>query len=321
MQAAWQPSSDLQVWRERAQLYADIRAFFDARDVLAVETPLLYPASATDPAIESFLVHDQNQKQYLQTSPEFAMKRLLAHAPVAMYQLCKAFRKEEVGAHHQSEFTLLEWYRPHWTLADLMQELEAFLKAMLGCDAMQTITYAELFETHCALNPHWARLSDLHAAIERSGIAFAGALPADRDEALHCLMSHVIEPALALTPKTPWCVTDFPASQAALAQIEVGVSSDEPPVAKRFEVYCGGFELANGYLELLDANEQRERMVADNVKRRAMGLAEVVVDASLIAALAHGLPPCAGVALGVDRLMMLKHGYANIIETLCFSET
>lgn len=308
----WQPTASLEAWRQRADLHAAIRAFFKVRDVLAVETPLLYPHGVTDPAIQSFAVPFGDDTWHLQTSPEFAMKRLLADAPVAMYQLCKAFRREEVGRQHQVEFTMLEWYRPHWAMMQLIAEVGELLQTVLACDAIETLTYQALFEQHCALNPHTTSIAQLQAAMRDAGIVFEGAYPDTHDDCLHVLMAQVIEPSLP--QDHPVAVVGYPASQAALAELDPG----PPSVAMRFEVYMGGLELANGYQELCDPKVQRERMVADNVKRSELGLPAMLIDESLLAALDHGLPPCAGVALGVDRLMMLKHGYDRIDQTLCF---
>jgi elongation factor P--(R)-beta-lysine ligase len=311
---SWQPSSSPKAWQQRAKLYQSIRAFFEERDVLEVDTPLLCPHTVTDPHIQSFAVpHTNGHDYFLQTSPEFAMKRLLAHHPVAIYQLCKAFRKEESGRQHQAEFTMLEWYRPDWSLHELIAEVGALLHTLLDSPPVTTHSYQELFERHCNINPHVASLAQLQQCLKDAGVVFGHALPDHKDDALNCLMTHVIEPKV--DPATPIAIIDFPASQAALARIE----KNPEPVAKRFEIYYQNVELANGYDELRDADEQRQRMSADNLRRSQLGLPTISPDEHFIDALQHGLPACCGVAMGIDRLMMIAYGYNDIRNTLCFA--
>lgn len=312
----WRPGATLDILRARARLNADIRSFFAARGVLEVETPLLCAATVTDLHLASFVV--AGAPGYLQTSPEFAMKRLLAAGSGPIYQLGKAFRAGDLGARHNPEFTLLEWYRPGFSLAQLMAETEALLLATLGealaftsCDRT---TYRALFEARFALNPHAADVGVLRARVTAE-TSFGDAAALDAAACLDLLFSSCLEPALG--HERPLFVSDFPASQAALSRVIVNADGDR--VAARCEVYVRGMELANGYDELLDSAEQRRRFAADNALRRERGLPEIPLDERLLAALAQGLPACSGIALGVDRLLMLRTGATSLDEVLAFS--
>ncbi|MEM7356633.1 MAG: EF-P lysine aminoacylase EpmA, partial [Acidobacteriota bacterium] len=249
----------------RAGLLADLRCFFAERGVLEVETPLLAAGTITDPHLASLsceIAAGAAPRLYLQTSPEFAMKRLLAAGSGAIFQICKAFRDGEAGSRHNPEFTLLEWYRPGFDHHRLMDEMDELLGAILGLPAAERLTYAEAFERHAGLDPHRAPLVDLRAVAGSRGIEIVGAAPDDRDGWLHLLMSHLVEPELGR--RRPTFLHDFPASQAALARVREG----DPPLAERFEVYSEGVELANGFHELRDAGEQRRRFAADLEQRR-----------------------------------------------------
>lgn len=314
----WQPGASLAILRERARLNADIRSFFSARGVLEVETPLLCSATATDLHLASFTVNDLSApvgaEKYLQTSPEFAMKRLLAAGSGPVYQLGKAFRAGDLGARHNPEFTMLEWYRPGFSLAQLMDETEALLALVLGSPRCERTTYRALFEQRFAVNPHAADTDSLRAlAARETSIADTAGL--DGPACLDLLFAMAIEPQLG--HERPLFVFDFPAAQAALAQVRVNADGDG--VAARCEVYVRGMELANGYDELRDAAEQQRRFAADNDARHERGLTRVLPDGKFLAALAHGLPPCAGIALGVDRLLMLRTGAKSLDEVLAFS--
>lgn len=312
--ADWRPGATLDILRARARLNADIRSFFAARGVLEVETPLLGTATATDLHLRSFAVGDR----YLQTSPEVAMKRLLAAGSGPIYQLGKAFRAGDRGSRHNPEFTMLEWYRPGFSLAQLMVETEALLLATLG-EALHFVScertsYRALFEARFALNPHAADVAMLRALVAAE-TSFGDAVALDAPGCLDLLFSSCLEPALGR--ERPLFVSDFPALQAALSRVIVNADGDR--VAARCEVYVRGMELANGYDELLDAAEQRRRFAADNALRREHGLPEIPLDECFLAALAHGLPACSGIALGVDRLLMLRVGAASLDEVLAFS--
>lgn len=314
--SSWRPACTQALLVARAELYRRIRAFFHARGVLEVETPLLMPASGTDPNLHPltglYQAHPAaaEQRLYFQTSPEFAMKRLLAAGSGPIYQLGKAFRNGEVGRRHNPEFTMLEWYRPGFSLEQLMDEVEALVCEVLGQLDVRRQTYAELFLEQLALDPHAASLGDLQEVLARH--VELGEVPAERDTCLDLLYSHVIEPSLGGAVM----ITDYPASQAALARIMQNTQGQ--PVARRFELVVNGMELANGYDELCDAAEQRRRFSKDLALRRQRGLPTLPVDEALLAALEAGLPPSAGVALGVDRLLMLATGSAAIQDVLAF---
>lgn len=310
------PRSKLQA---RAELNATIRAFFAQRDVLEVETPLLCRHSGTDPNLQPITATYQAQSggplqlHYLQTSPEFAMKRLLASGSGAIYQLGKAFRNGERGSKHNPEFTMLEWYRPGFTLTQLMDEVEVLVNTALGLPAaaMHRMSYRSLFEQILGIDPHVIALDELQL-LTTSMISVDVSLLHTRAACLDLLYGHVLEPML----QEPVFLYDYPAEQAALARVALDDKGQR--VALRFELVIGGMEIANGYDELLDAEEQRQRFAADCATRRALGLEDIAPDGRLLAALEQGLPACSGVALGVDRLLMLKLGASTIDEVLAF---
>jgi len=312
----WQPAASHSMLLARARLNAQIRAFFQHQGVLEVETPLLARSTGTDPALEpiiaSYLAHPHasTESLYLQTSPEFAMKRLLAAGSGAIYQLCKAFRNSEQGRRHNPEFTMLEWYRPGFTLEQLMDEVQALVSAVLGEHACQRRSYAELFIDLLGLDPHTATTAELQTRV-REQIELTDANP-DRDTCLELLYSHLVEPQLL----DAVMIYDYPASQAALAKVSVNTKGQN--VARRFELVIRGMEIANGYDELLNPEEQQRRFTADQLLRKQRGLQPVVEDTGLVSALKAGLPACAGVALGVDRLLMLQTGAESIQDVLAF---
>jgi lysyl-tRNA synthetase class 2 len=300
-----------------------IRRFFDQRGVLEVETPLLAHAAVTDPNLHAFTSEfrlpglSQGETLYLQTSPEFAMKRLLAAGSGSIFQICKAFRNEEAGRYHNPEFTLLEWYRPGFGLEDLIAETDALLACLLAgrreLEACERISYRALFARHTGLDPIHATTSEFAACAERHGLPETAALCGDdRSLWLDLLFSHRIQPSLGLGRVS--FVQDYPACLPSLAQAKPG----EPEVVERVEVFIAGLELANGYHELADAAEQAQRFDADLAYRRAAGLPLPPQDRLLLAALAAGLPDCSGIALGLDRLLMLLTGAESIDKVLAF---
>jgi lysyl-tRNA synthetase class 2 len=305
----WRPAAEPDVIRRRAALLATLRRFFSERSVLEVETPLLCRHGITDPAIEPFRVIAADGERYLQTSPEYAMKRLLAAWGEPVFQISKVFREGESGPRHNPEFSLLEWYRPGYDHHRLMEEVAELVTRCLGRRPVEKTSYRELFKSRLQVDPFIASARDLQTIACR--YLDAGDLSGDRDLWLDLLMSHVIEPQL----DGLWLVYDYPASQAALAKV---VSDGDVSVGQRFELYAGGMELANGYCELADEREQRRRFEADNARRRERGQPEYPIDGYLLAALAHGLPRCSGVALGVDRLLMLMVGATDIRDVLAF---
>ncbi len=315
----WQPTTTLAQLKTRAEILAKIREFFAIRQVMEVETPLLSQATVPTPYIHSLTTEcflpgqSQSQKFYLQTSPEFAMKRLLAASSGPIYQICKAFRADHRGRFHNPEFTILEWYRPGFTHRDLMIEVDALLRRTLTCEVAKCESYGELFQKHCDLNPYAADIKILSDCAKKHRINFDEDALKDKTDWLQFLMMHLIEPRLGQN-RQPTFVIDFPAEQAALAKIDPG----PPAVAERFEVYWKGVELANGFHELCDAQEQRRRFEEENASRRAQGLPEIPIDENFLAALSHGLPACAGVALGVDRLVMAALGATDVSEVMAF---
>ncbi len=308
---SWRPTASLRALKARAQLLRDLRTFFLEQNVLEVETPLLSQATVTDIHLESFRVESSPVWRYLQTSPEYAMKRLLAAHAVPIYQISKAFRRGESGRHHNPEFSLLEWYRPGFTLQEFMDEMELLLTSVLHTEKAHRTTYAELFQEAFSLDPHRAEMPEILQTFLSFNI-HRGEVE-DRDTLLQLLFAHGIEGNLGRENR-PTFVHDWPASQAALARLRPG----DPPVAERFEVYLAGVELANGFYELRDVEEQRARFEKDREQRRSRALDDVVLDERFLAALAHGLPSCCGVALGIDRLLILRLGVNSLQEVLAF---
>ncbi len=307
--------------RRRATLLAQIRTFFAEREVMEVETPLLCSAANTDPQIESFSTvcsgpgDSPRRTLYLHTSPEFSMKRLLAAGCGPIYQICKVFRQGEIGRYHNPEFTLLEWYRPGFDHHHLMQEVETLVLQAIPEHRLgdtEYLTYQEAFETHAGLDPHCAPLEEIRRCVAHHGLEVEGMAADDRTEWLDLLMTHLVQPRLGEGRLT--FLFGYPASQAALARIVPG----NPAVAARFELFLEGVELANGFHELTDAEEQEARFLNDLQRREERGQIQPPIDQRLLGALRHGLPPCAGVALGIDRLLMLASGATQISEVIGF---
>lgn len=314
----WRPGATLETLRARAAIIAGIRNFFAARGVLEVETPVLVSAGVTDPQLHSLETRytgpgaAAGRRLYLQTSPEYAMKRLLAAGSGPVWQIARVFRDGEAGRLHNPEFTMLEWYRPGFDHHRLMDEVEALVVGALGAAAgFERIAYGALFRRALDIDPHTASDAELRDCARRHDLDVASL--EGRDAWLDLLLTHLIEPGLGR--ERPAFVHDYPASQAALARIRPG----EPPVAERFELYIEGIEIANGYHELGDPTEQRTRFACDRELRRRRGLPDIAPDERLLATLEHGLPDCAGVALGLDRLVMLAVGARTLDEVLAFS--
>jgi len=314
----WRPAATPELLRLRAETLAAIRRFFTGRGVLEVETPLLAPATVTDVHIDSIPAQvelaGRAQSRYLQTSPEYAMKRLLAAGAGACYQICKSFRQGDAGKLHNPEFTLLEWYRPGFSLEQLMDEVESLLRELMPDSIprhrIPRLSYREIFQRHLEIDPHRIEPEALRRLTrERLPVDTA---ELDATDCLQLLLGQVIEPEL---PK--YCfVYNYPAAQSALAKI--GADREGEPVARRFELFCNGMELANGYDEETDGKILRERFERDRERRAELGRPVPAIDEKLLAALDHGLPPCSGVALGVDRLLMLRSGAKSINEVLAF---
>jgi len=303
----------------RAKLYRLIRRFFDEREVLEVETPILSAAGNTDPNIESFSTRFSGhvdagaRERWLRTSPEYPLKRLLAEGVGDCYELGRVFRNGEAGGRHNPEFTMLEWYRVGWDHRQLMDETVALVQQALALvdrrAEVVVTTYRQLFLDELGIDPLQADIDTLRAPLAEFGIGPDGL---GRDDWLDLLITHRLQPAFARDRIT--VIHDYPASQCALAKIR----ADDPPVAERFELYLGRYELANGYHELNDADEQQARFERDNAVRRERGLQEIPIDENLLDLL-DAMPDCAGVALGVERLLMCLADTDAIADVLAFA--
>jgi len=321
--SSWQPTASLEMLRSRAQLLAKIRAYFEQTGVLEVETPVCSSYATTDPAIESFQIaytgpgFSAPHPLYLHTSPEFPMKRLLAAGSGAIYQICKVFRDGESGRQHNPEFTLLEWYRPGYNHHQLMEDVARLVNsALTEPREIEYLSYSEIFMHQLNIDPHQATQLQLQQCAIQQRIAGTERLELpSKDAWLDLLLTHCIEPQLGQDCLS--FIYDYPASQASLAKI----SSNSPPVAERFELYIEGMELANGFHELTHADEQHQRFIQDLEQREAHGHASVPMDEKLLAALNAGLPDCAGVALGIDRLLMQITNAGHIDDVLSFPIT
>ena len=317
--SGWEPTATRDALRLRAAFNRLVRGFFEARGVLEVETPVMSLAGNTEPNIASFALTFSGRTdgaprtRWLRTSPEFALKRLLAAGVGDCYELGRVFRDGEAGGRHNPEFTMLEWYRVGWDHLRLLEETVALVRAALalvGRDASPvTITFRELYWQHLQLDALTADVETLRRALGDVRVDPEGLT---RDDWLDLLMTHRLQPMFG--NDVLLAVHDWPASQAALARIR----ADDPPVAERFELYLGPLELANGYHELRDAEEQQARFERDGRVRAQRGLPAIPMDGALLSALGHGLPDCAGVALGVDRLLMALLGTPRIADVLAF---
>lgn len=309
----WRPGASRSAVEARARLLGDIRSWFLDRNVLEVETPILSRAGNSDPNILGFST-ENTPKRFLRTSPEYSMKRMIAAGFRDIYELGRVFRAGEKGRCHNPEFTLLEWYRHHWNYLDLATEVSELIRfcghGQFDEWPEQRWTYRDIFLSHTGLDPFHCTETDLSEAAAERGIQ-AG--PLGQQQWLDLLLAQVIEPNLP--GETITVIHDFLPEQAALARIR----QDNPPIAERFEVYLGQMELANGYQELTDSNEQLERFDRETKYREARGEEIPPTDLRLIRALQHGLPDCSGVALGVDRLLMSLLKLDHIDAVLAFS--
>ncbi|GAB2952147.1 elongation factor P--(R)-beta-lysine ligase [Hafnia psychrotolerans] len=316
--ASWQPSAPIANLLKRAAIVAEIRRFFADRGVLEVETPAMSQATVTDIHLVPFTTRfvgpgaADGMTLYLMTSPEYHMKRLLAAGSGPIYQMGKSFRNEEAGRHHNPEFTMLEWYRPRYDMYRLMNEVDDFLQQVLDCETAETLSYQQAFTRHLDVDPLSADKTQLREAAAKLDLSNIADTEEDRDTLLQLLFTMGVEPHIGRDK--PTFVYHFPATQASLAEI----STEDHRVAERFEVYYKGVELANGFRELTDSKEQRQRFAQDNQKRSVRGLPVQPVDNNLLDALEHGMPECSGVALGVDRLIMIALGADSLSEILAF---
>ncbi|AAZ25576.1 elongation factor P--(R)-beta-lysine ligase [Colwellia psychrerythraea] len=319
----WQSTLTWQNAQKRAKILQQIRQFFAERNVVEVETPSLSQGTVTDVYLNAlsckydFLADSpvgHSTELFLQTSPEFHMKRLLASGYGCIFQIAKAFRHEESGKNHNPEFTMLEWYRIGFDQFDLMSEVADLLQVVLGGDKAIFTSYQDIFLKTVSVDPLTATFDELTEVLNKYGKSADWLVEMnDADLLLQFIFTEIIEPTIGID--APQFIYDFPIAQASLAKKSI----DDLRVAQRFECYFKGIELVNGFNELTDANEQQVRFEEDNAKRAAQGLAVKPIDENFIAALNHGLPQCSGVALGIDRLVMLALDIKTISEVQSFS--
>jgi len=329
----WRSKASHEILLKRALMLKNIRAFFDARGVIEVETPLLSHYCTTDPHLESFQSSFRGEACYLNTSPEYAMKRLLAAGSQSIYQICKAFRDDELGPNHNPEFTMLEWYRTNYDMRQLMDEVAELMRNLsqisefsslvspLEKPAFAYLSYQQAFEKYAGINPHQTNSKQCYRAAVENKVEIPVGLDtgSDTDEEVNAwldwLLIQLVLPAFDRQGFT--FLYDYPASQCALAKVEK--NEQRIPVAKRFELFFGEIELANGFNELTDSDEQLRRFEMENQRRKKEGKQEGCIDNNFIAALKSGLPDCSGVAIGLDRLLMMFTNTDCIDQVLSFS--
>jgi len=309
----WKPAAPIATLEVRAAMLRAAREYFAATRALEVETPTLSSAAVTDVHLASVEARAIAQRRYLHTSPEYAMKRLLAAGCGDIWQICRVYRDGESGRWHNPEFTLIEWYRlgidHHALMSDVERLIGAMLPATRHIDRCERLTYREAVQLHAGIDPLDDSVPVLVARLESAGIEVPLSVRDDRDACLDLIVSTLVGPQLGHDRLT--FVYDYPSSQAALAQTR-------GPVASRFEAYLDGIELANGFHELGNATEQRARFEQDLASRARRGLSPMPVDENFLAALKYGLPECSGVALGFDRLVMCAVGARHIDEVIAF---
>ncbi len=316
MRKSWQPTASLQNIKTRARMLQSMRAFFAERNVLEVETPVIADIAVTDPQIESFSTQYNKQTCYLQTSPEYFMKRLLAAGSGDIYQIAKVFRDDENGRHHNPEFSLLEWYRcgfDHHQLMDEMQDLITLLMPK-NKNIFQRISYQQAFIKQLEIDPFESDVNALKECAEKFQIETPQGMDDDKDMWLDWLMLVKVAPSFDKQAFT--FLYDYPASQASLARLD----KDDLRKANRFELFYGELELANGFYELTDATEQAQRFENDNLIRQQRQQKIMPIDYKLLAALNAGLPDCSGVAIGIDRLLMLVSDAGHIKNVMSFAD-
>ncbi|WXS25562.1 elongation factor P--(R)-beta-lysine ligase [Salmonella enterica subsp. enterica serovar Infantis] len=317
--ATWQPSASIPNLLKRAAIMAEIRRFFADRGVLEVETPCMSQATVTDIHLFPFETRFVWNWPFPGDQPLFNDQSGIPYETPAggrvrsVFQLCRSFRNEEMGRHHNPEFTMLEWYRPHYDMYRLMNEVDDLLQQVLDCQPAESLSYQQAFQRHLEIDPLSADKTQLREAAAKLDLSNIADTEEDRDTLLQLLFTMGVEPHIG--KEKPTFIYHFPASQASLAQI----STEDHRVAERFEVYYKGIELANGFHELTDAREQQQRFEQDNRKRAARGLPQQPIDQNLLDALAAGLPDCSGVALGVDRLVMLALGAESLADVIAFT--
>jgi len=316
MSKHWQPTASIEAIKEKARILQSIRAFFAQRNVLEVETPIISSAAITDPQLESFSTQYNQQEFYLHTSPEFHMKRLLAAGSGDIYQLAKVFRDDELGRNHNPEFTLLEWYRSGFNHHQLMDEVEDLLRGLMNpaINSYQRISYQQAFINQLEIDPFEADVKALKQCAAKFKVESPQGMEEDRDMWLDWLMVEKIAPSFSKEGFT--FLYDYPASQACLARLD----KNDSRKANRFELFYGELELANGFYELTDADEQAKRFKNDNKIRQQRQQKLMPIDDCLLDALNSGLPDCSGVAIGIDRILMLIIGAKHIKDVISFGD-
>ena len=317
MMDKWQPGASLDTLRRRAAMLSCVREFFEQRSVLEVDVPVMGKATVTDLNIDSIVTSVVGELGYLQTSPEYFMKRLLASGSGDIYFMGKAFREGEIGIKHNPEFTMLEWYRCGWDDHQLMAEVAELIRLLLRGEKdisidVNKLSYSDCFFDHLGFDPHGADLRALQLLAAK--LASDSWIDETRANCLDLIFSSQVEPYLA---EGITIIYDYPECQAALAQISSNRAGQN--VSRRFEAFVNGVEIANGYLELIDAGEQAVRLERDSKARERLKKPAVDIDQKFLAALNSGVPACAGVAIGLDRLLMGALGVDSIDQVLAFS--
>jgi len=318
----WQPGADPKTLRQRARILQDIRVFFSRRKIIEVQVPLITSSSVTEVHIDSIPVQLQTENAFLHTSPEYPMKRLLAAGMDDCYFLGPVFRQGERGTLHNPEFTMLEWYRLNFSLEQLITEALDLIKSVLQTDVVEKrYAYAEALELFTGLDIYNISIDKIKNVLIDSAIDIPEDMHNELDSYLDLLMSTLVFPKLVDVSsklKQITVIRDYPESQAALAQIHT--NKDGQQIAARFEVFVDGLEIANGYQEIQDAELLELRFVNDNKKRKILGKGQMPIDTYLLDAMRAGLPDCSGVALGVDRLVMLALDKSAISEVIAFTQ-
>lgn len=308
------PMTKIEILKDRASMLAKARSFFQAKDVLEVDCPLITKQASVDAHIDLIPTTHSTETRYLHSSPEYGMKRLITEGIGDIYQLAHVFRQGESGHKHNPEFMMAEWYRLGFTFEEMIAETLDFIRLFLGDLPAMTLSYREVFQIYAGIDYLSMSTEDLIRYMEKVGIqVYPGIAEEGKDALLNIILGTIIEPNLG--QEGLLALAYYPSTQAALAKTLV---REDEKVAERFEVYYKGMELANGYHELADAKEQRQRLMEANVQRKSLGKETLPIDEKFLIALEKGLPDCCGVAVGVDRLMMLRHKRNNIADVIAF---
>ncbi|AYN24519.1 elongation factor P--(R)-beta-lysine ligase [Buchnera aphidicola] len=320
MQKKWQPSSSIKILKKRSKIIANIRSFFLKKNVMEVETPILSRSSVTDinltPFETNYFSFNSNLKKiklWLITSPEYHMKRLLAAGSGSIYQICRSFRNQEFGQYHNPEFTILEWYQLSFSMERMIEEIDCFFQEILNFDKSDKISYQETFIKYLQIDPLSTNLSELLQCYKKFKLEHLIHFENDLSKLIEMLFTLQIQPFLG--KEKPLFVYHFPLEQASLAAMNV----KDNRISERFEIFFKGIELGNGFYELTDYFEQKNRFLKDNEKRQDMNLPKQKIDSYFLNAMNYGLPICSGVAIGLDRLIMIALNQKSIDQVMSFS--